>query len=59
MAVVETRADGAEVLIRGEVKLNRDEVARGLLDVVDRLVWKACNADGKAGGKADPKRRPS
>jgi len=55
MAIVETRTDGVEVLIRGSPTTTRDEVARGLLDVVDKLVWKVCNegkvtkGDGKGG----------
>jgi hypothetical protein len=56
MAVVETRADSVEVLIRGDPKSEREEVARGLLDVVDRMVWKACNVDGKTGKGKDGKR---
>jgi hypothetical protein len=56
MSLVETRPDGVEVIIQGDAKRERDEVARGLLDVVDKLVWKICNESGKAGGKADGKR---
>lgn len=49
MAVVELRPDGIEVLIQGDPKRERDEVSRGLLDVVDKMAWQACGAGGRSG----------
>jgi hypothetical protein len=49
MAIVETRPDGVEVLIRGDTKKEKDEVVRGLLDVAARRVWKAVSKEGMPG----------
>lgn len=54
---METRPDGVRVLIRGETKKDKDEVVRGLLDVVGKMVWKRIVATG--GSQAMDGKKPS
>lgn len=41
MALVELKTDGVSVLIRGNPKRERSEAWRGMLEVVDCMVWGA------------------